>query len=404
MRPTPPERDRIRADREHMSAALDQAALATGRTAPNPGVGCVVIDGAGFLAGSGFTDSRPGGPHAEVVALRQAGSAASGGTLYVTLEPCSHWGRTPPCADAIIAAGIRRVVAALQDPDERVSGAGFRRLREAGIEVVIGPGAAAATRLMEGYLKFKRTGLPFALLKMAMTLDGKIATRSGHSRWVTSAGARSYVQELRDRCDAVMVGIGTVIADDPELTVHREQLRRPELGLPRDPLRVVLDSRLRIGPGARVIKSPGRCMILTTEAAPAESVRRLTDAGAEVVVLESKDGRVAPASAMLYLGQRHVHSVMIEGGAELAASAVSAGLVDRLLVFIAPKIVGDRSAPGPLAGGGPLKMSDALATGRLRVRRFDPDIALETDLCGSKHLRARRTDRLQPSRGGSENG
>jgi len=375
-----------------MREALRQAALGLGRTAPNPAVGCVILNAEGVCVAEGY-HARAGEPHAEAVALQKAGLAAAGGTLYVTLEPCSHWGRTPPCADAIIRAGIARVVAAIPDPDPRVCGQGFARLKSAGVEVVVGIGAAPARRLNEAYLKVKQTGLPFVLLKMAMTLDGRIATRSGDSRWITSPAARAHVQQLRDRCDAVMVGIGTVIADDPRLTVRSGEIPDSPGRTPRSPTRVILDSRARISLEARALQPPGRRLVIVTPAAPASAVGALENAGAEVITVPEKPGipedkspgerdasRVDLPAALRLLAERGLHSILLEGGAEVAAGALAAGLVDRVLFFIAPRILGDREAPGPVGGGGPLWMRDARETGRLRTLRFGPDIAIETDL------------------------
>jgi diaminohydroxyphosphoribosylaminopyrimidine deaminase / 5-amino-6-(5-phosphoribosylamino)uracil reductase len=361
-----------------MRYALAQAELGLGRTAPNPAVGCVILDLAGRMVGAGY-HVRAGADHAEVMALKNAGAAAAGGTLYVTLEPCSHWGRTPPCADAIIRAGVARVIVSMMDPDDRVSGQGLQRLRAAGVEVLVGPGALAARRLNEAYLKFKRYGFPFVLLKTAMTLDGRIATRSGDSRWVTSRAARAYVQQLRDQYDAVMVGVGTVLRDDPALTVRPNEISAAAGREPRSPVRVILDSRARTPPTARVLSEPGRCVILCSEPEPAGAAE-LRARGAEVVALESRGPGVDFRAAMHYIAEQGLHSVMIEGGPRVSASAMTSRLVDRWLVFIAPKLVGDVNAPGPVAGRGPELMEDARPTGRLRVRRFPPDVAVETDL------------------------
>ena len=366
------------ADSAFMRLALEEAEKARGRTAPNPMVGCVVLDRHRNLVGRGFHE-RAGQPHAEVVALEEAGEAARGGTLYVTLEPCSHWGRTPPCADAILRAGIARVVAAMEDPDPRVAGAGFLRLLEAGVEVAPGVEEEAARKLNEAYLKAKRKGLPFLLLKMAMTLDGRTATRSGDSKWITSPVSRSHVQLLRDQYDAVMVGIGTVLRDDPRLTVRPGELP-DSVRSPRNPVRVVLDSRARLPLDANVLHAPGRTIVLATEAADPRAVQALRGAGAIVETLESEGDRVGVRPALEYLVSEGIHSVLSEGGAEVAGSLLEAGLVDRVLFFLAPKLLGDREAPGPVGGVGPLQMSAARPTAELRVLHFPPDIAIETDL------------------------
>ena len=366
------------ADRHAMSAALRQAEKGRGRTAPNPAVGCVILGADGAMVAEGYHE-RVGEPHAEAIALMSAGAAAIGSTVYVTLEPCSHWGRTPPCADALVRAGVRRVVAAIADPDPRVSGAGFRRLRDARIEVVVGIGAAAARRMNEGYLKVKRTGLPFVVLKMAMTLDGKIATQTGDSRWVTSLESRAYVHRLRDASDAVMVGIGTVLADNPALTVRLDTDQQVPGRTPRNPLRIILDSRARLRLDARVLTEPGHCILITSEAADRDALAGLVSAGAEPIIVSAQDGKPDLAHALRCLADRGIHSILCEGGAEVAASLLTCGLVDRLLVFIAPKVIGGRSAPGPVGGEGLARMQDALQCHRLKVHRFGTDLALETE-------------------------
>lgn len=374
-------------DRRHIQAALAQAAHGLGRTAPNPAVGCVIVDRAGVIIAEGFHE-RAGRPHAEVVALEKAGPAAAGSTVYVTLEPCSHWGRTPPCADALIRAGVSRVVAAMADPDPRVQGRGFQRLRDANIEVQVGPGGAAARRLNEGYIKVKQDGLPFLLLKMAMTLDGKIATPTGDSRWVTGPAARSYVQELRDRADAVMVGVGTVLADNPSLTVRPAEFSA-SVCIPRNHARVVLDSRGRLPLDAKVIILPGRRLLMTTDAAPKGALDELRSRGVEVHIVESEGGRVSLPAAMRRLAEEGLQWVLMEGGAEAAASAIRGGMVDRLLFFIAPKILGGSDSPGPVGGEAPYLMDAAHKTGRLHVRRFGPDLAIETDLLTTRFNKAK---------------
>ena len=366
-------------DSAHMQAALRLAERGLGRTAPNPTVGCIIVDREGAVVGEGFHE-RAGDPHAEVNALRLAGSAAAGGTAYVTLEPCSHWGRTPPCVDAVLSARVRRVVVAMQDPDVRVSGRGIQRLRDHGIEVRVGIGAARARRLNEGYLKVKRTGHPFVLLKMAMTLDGRVATSAGDSKWVSSSASRSHVQLLRDEYDAVFVGIGTVLADDPALTVRPLEMPAGTIRSPRSPIRVVVDSRARTPVDARIIREPGQCIVMTTRQADANRLLDLREAGAKVVVVENNNDRVDLRSAMQSLVKEGIHSVLCEGGPELAAAALDAGILDRMLLFVAPKILGDKNAIGPVAGQGNRTMAGALRTGRLKIRRFPPDIAIECEM------------------------
>ena len=316
-----------------MRAALALAARGLGNTRPNPTVGCVIVrDGA--VVGRGWT--APGGrPHAETEALRRAGDLARGATAYVTLEPCCHWGRTPPCTDALIAAGVRRVVVALRDPDPRMDGHGLQRLREAGVVVEEGLLRDEAARLNAGFLKRLARGLPLVTLKLASTLDGRIATRAGESRWITSPGARRLAHALRGRHDAVLAGSGTVLADDPDLSC-----RLPGYA-PVPVLRVVADARLRTPPGARLFSGPGEVVVATRPGHPADAVGRLSAAGGTVLEVPARpDGGLDPEALLRALAARGVTRVLAEGGAALAASLLRAGLVDRLAWFHAPAVMG----------------------------------------------------------------
>lgn len=348
-----------------MRRALKLAARARGRTAPNPMVGAVVVRD-GRLVGEGF-HPRAGEPHAEVFALRQAGEAARGATLYVTLEPCCHYGRTPPCTAAVLAAGIARVVAAMQDPFPRVSGGGLRLLREAGLTVESGLLQPDAEELNRAYLKAVRTGLPWLTLKMAMTLDGKIATRTGDSRWITSEPARRWVHRLRNWNDAVLVGAGTVRADDPELTAR--------LPGARNPLRVIADTHARISRTSRLVATAAEVptLLLAREEA---TTADLEAAGVQVERLPVSGDRLDLEAALRRLVARGVHSVLCEGGGELAAALLERGLVDEVAWFIAPRLVGGRDAPGPLGGPGAERMAEALDLQDVRVRRIGPDLML----------------------------
>jgi diaminohydroxyphosphoribosylaminopyrimidine deaminase/5-amino-6-(5-phosphoribosylamino)uracil reductase len=360
--------ERGQEDARWMRRALQLAERARGRTTPNPLVGAVLVK-EGRVVGEGY-HRRAGEPHAEIVALRAAGPEARGAALYVTLEPCSHHGRTPPCSDAVIQAGVARVVAATKDPDPRVNGRGLATLHAAGIEVEVGLLEAQARRQNEVFFKFVTHGLPFVTLKTAMTLDGKIATRTGDSRWVTGERARAYVHRLRAEHDAIMVGIGTARADDPLLTARRHGARNP--------LRVIVDARAELSLASQI----GRTLcevptvVATTVAAPAARRSALREAGAEVVELPGADGRVDLKALLQELARRPVTSVLLEGGAELAASMLAAGLVDKVICFIAPKIVGGRDAPGPVGGEGLARMADALPLHHVTCRRFGPDYAL----------------------------
>jgi diaminohydroxyphosphoribosylaminopyrimidine deaminase/5-amino-6-(5-phosphoribosylamino)uracil reductase len=334
-------------------------------------VGAVVLDPAGEVAGEGF-HAAPGLPHAERAALERAGSRARGGTIYSTLEPCRHQGRTPPCTDAIIAAGIRRVVAAILDPDPKVSGHGVEQLREAGIEVELGVMSAEAERLNEFYLTQRRTGLPFVSAKFASSLDGKIATHTGESRWITGEAARTHAHWLRHMHDAVVVGITTVIQDDPALSARGGAVD------PRQPLRVVVDSSGRTPVEARLLKEAGGpVLIATTDAAPATALVALREAGAEVVVLPADElGRVDIDKLLEHLGARPLLSLLVEGGGELLGSFFEAGQVDMVYAYIAPMVIGGIAAPGPVGGEGVASIQDALRLTDVETMGLGEDVLI----------------------------
>ncbi len=359
-----------------MRRAIALAQRACGRVAPNPAVGAVLVRD-GNVVGEGCT-KPPGGPHAEIVALAAAGEQARGATLYVTLEPCVHFGRTPPCVDAILRAGIRRVVIALRDPYREVDGRGIAALRAAGLEVELGLEAEAAAEVVAGYLKRLRTGLPEVTVKYAMTLDGRMATRTGHSRWITGEEARRYVHQLRDRHDAILVGVGTVLQDDPELTTRLPAEECGDGG-PHHPVRVVLDSQARTPPHARLLSPalPGRTVIVTTPAAPAQRITALEAAGAEVVTVPAQCGRVDVRAALQALGARGINSLLVEGGGRVLGSLFDAGLVDRVVAFVAPVLVGGVEAPIPLAGRGVETMEEAVRLTAVRVRQLGSDVVIE---------------------------
>ena len=347
-----------------MRRALSLARRSLGGVSPNPAVGAVVVNG-GAVVGEGRSEP-PGGRHAEVVALEQAGAAARGGVMYVSLEPCNHHGRTPPCVDAIVNAGISEVHAAIADPNPLVAGDGAAALRAAGVKVVVGERAAEASTLLEAYLKWVTTRRPFVTVKFAMSLDGKIATRSGQSQWITGERARQHVHELRAASDAVMVGVGTVLVDDPLLTA-RGRRGKP---LERQPLRVVVDSRGRASPGARLFSQPGPVLVAT--AAESRQV-----AGAETVSRALPNGAVDLDWLLEYLGsERHVASVLVEGGETLLGSMFDLDLVDKVVAFVAPTIIGGDEAPTPVGGLGVGTMSAALRLERTKVRRFGRDTAI----------------------------
>ncbi|MGI6547405.1 MAG: bifunctional diaminohydroxyphosphoribosylaminopyrimidine deaminase/5-amino-6-(5-phosphoribosylamino)uracil reductase RibD [Bacillota bacterium] len=355
-------------DGDFMQQAILLAERARGRTSPNPLVGAVVVSQQGQVIGRGY-HARAGGPHAEVVALRQAGELARGATLFVTLEPCCHYGRTPPCTEAIIAAGIRRVVIAALDPNPNMAGKGVQILRENGIKVETGLLELPAKQQNEVFRKYITTKRPFVIAKWAMSLDGKIATASGESKWITGPRARAWGHRLRDEVDAILVGVGTVLADDPQLTT-----RLPSGG--RNPLRIVLDSRARTPAGARVLQAEPGAVIAVTEAADHEHVRQLRRAGAKVVQLPAgKEGIAWPALLDL-LGTWEVSSLLIEGGSRVLGSAWGAGIIDKVICFMAPSVIGGESAPGPVGGAGSDRLDAAARLTNLRVERAGADLVI----------------------------
>lgn len=363
-------------DVAQMRAALALAARGLGNTWPNPAVGCVIVK-EGVVVGRGWT--APGGrPHAETEALRRAGAAARGATAYVTLEPCCHWGRTPPCADALIAAGVARVVVAMQDPDPRVDGAGLRRLREAGIAVASGMLEAEARALNAGFLKRLASGLPLLTLKLATTLDGRIATRAGESQWITGPAARRAAHALRGRHDAVLVGSGTALADDPDLTC-----RLPGFA-PVPTVRVVADARLRLAPSARLFRNPAPVWIATRPGHDEARLAPLRQAGAAILEVPAAGaGEGLDAAALLRaLAAQGLTRVLSEGGAGLAAALLRAGLVDRLAWFHAPAILGGDGRPAaealPLA-----RLAEMPRYRRIALEELGPDLLSEFTSAGA---------------------
>jgi diaminohydroxyphosphoribosylaminopyrimidine deaminase/5-amino-6-(5-phosphoribosylamino)uracil reductase len=366
-----PRVDERAADEAFLRQALDLAQRGLGMCAPNPMVGAVVVhDGA--VVGRGW-HRGPGTPHAEVVALRDAGDRARGGTLYVTLEPCTHTGRTPPCAPAVVEAGIARVVAGLRDPNPAVDGRGFAVLREAGVRVDDGVLGRACSALVEGFVTHVRTGLPFVTLKLASTLDGRTAARDGTSRWITGDEARAEVHLLRARSGAVVVGAGTVAADDPSLTVRLDGYEG------RQPLRVLVDSSGRTPVSRRVFDGEARLVIATTERAGA-AAGAWTAAGADVLTLPTGPFGVSMPALMRALGDRDVLDVLIEGGPELAWTSVEERVADRLVLYVAPKVVGGRAAPGVLGGDGVATIGEAIGAVIASVEMVGTDVRIVADL------------------------
>ena len=358
-------------DRRYLRLACGLARRAAGRTSPNPMVGAVLVR-RGQVVGAGY-HRVAGSDHAEMVALKQAGAKAKDATLYITLEPCSHYGRTPPCVDALIRAGIKEVVAGMRDPNPRVAGRGFQKLQGAGIVVRVGLLEAQCRTMLEAFAKFITQRRPFVTLKLAATLDGKIATARGDSRWISGAQSRALVHRWRNEMDAVLVGGATVRADDPQLTCRRTG--------GRNPYRVVLDSRLRITPTAQLLrhKDSHKTIVATTLRAPVAKRRAIESCGAEVWRLPAQGRQVAWQPLLKKLAARGIVSVLIEGGAAVAASALKHRVVDKVQFFYAPKIIGGdgRAMIDDLAIG---KMANAFALKKVSVRRVGKDLLVSAYL------------------------
>ena len=353
----------------YMSRALSLAQKGEGRTAPNPPVGAVIVRD-GEIIGEGY-HPKAGEPHAEIFALQQAGRLVRGSDLYVTLEPCSHQGKTGPCADAVIAAGIKKVFVGVQDPNPQVAGHGIERLRAAGIEVTRGVLEDECRRLIAPFTRHILSGMPYTIYKTAMTLDGKTATATGDSKWISGESSRLEVHRLRSKVEAIMVGIETVLQDDPHLNT-----RLPEGG--RDPLRVVVDSQLRMPETAAMLSqnSVAKTLIATTAAADEALRQKLELVGAEIVVLPEEEGRVSLSKLWLELGRRNVQTLLLEGGATLAASALRQCLIDRMMVFVAPKMIGGDSEYGIFRGDGCQQIMDAPKLDDIRLERYDEDLLI----------------------------
>ncbi|MDR2877866.1 MAG: bifunctional diaminohydroxyphosphoribosylaminopyrimidine deaminase/5-amino-6-(5-phosphoribosylamino)uracil reductase RibD [Chromatiales bacterium] len=355
-------------DRRFMARALELAARGLYSTHPNPRVGCVLVR-AGEIVGEGWHE-RAGEAHAEVAALRAAGAAAHGATAYVTLEPCQHHGRTPPCVDALLRAGVTRVVAAMEDPDPRNAGAGLAALRAASVQVESGLLAVQAEALNPGFIMRHRGGRPFVRCKLGMTLDGRTATATGESRWITGVAARRDVQRLRARSAAIMTGIGTVLADDPSLTIRLDEidLDQAQAAPTHQPLRVVLDSALHMPHDARLLSQLGNTLIVSAGASNAlEFVSRR---GVEVLACASADGRIDLRALLAILAEREINELLLEAGPTLSGAMLQAGLIDELVLYVAPKLLGDNARglfalPGlnRLAQAPALEVTDMRAVG-----------------------------------------
>ncbi|MDD4561557.1 MAG: bifunctional diaminohydroxyphosphoribosylaminopyrimidine deaminase/5-amino-6-(5-phosphoribosylamino)uracil reductase RibD [Syntrophomonadaceae bacterium] len=359
---------------KYMQKALALAARAQGRTSPNPMVGAVVVKD-NQVVGEGY-HRKAGTPHAEVHALQAAGEAARGATLYVNLEPCSHYGRTPPCADAIVRAGVKKVVVAGLDPNPRVSGRGLKVLQDAGIETLTGVLEQEAQKLNLAFFKYIQTRTPLVSLKVAMTLDGKIATSTGDSRWISGAGSRKYVHQLRNVYDAIMVGIGTVLKDDPMLNTRLEDENI------RDPVRVIIDSKLDLPRFSNIVKTARQQKTIVFCGQQADDARQefLEEAGLTVIQLATDEEKLPLEEVLQVLGEMEIMTLLVEGGGEINGYLIEKHLIDKVYWFIAPKIVGGRAAPTPVGGTGIPQLKDALPLKSMEIQRFDKDILIVAEV------------------------
>lgn len=357
-------------DEVFMQRALELALKAQGRTSPNPIVGAVVVKD-GNIIGEGY-HQRAGTPHAEVHALAAAGETARGATMYVTLEPCSHYGKTPPCARAVAEAGLKRVVVAVLDPNPLVQGRGLEILNQAGIKTTVGVMEAQARRINEFFFKYITTGRPFVTLKMAMTLDGKVATATGDSKWISNEASRRYVHELRNTYDAVMVGIGTVLKDDPRLNTRLEGTDT------RDPIRVIIDSGLDIPLDSQIVQSAPKQPTIVFCGSDSSAVKagRLEKQGIKIMPLESQSDQIPLHTVFDLLGKMNICSVLVEGGGTINGSIIDHHLADKVHWFIAPKIAGGSSAPSPVGGKGVEQMSAACQIADVDLKMFGDDVLI----------------------------
>jgi len=354
-----------------MTRALELAKLGTGYTNPNPLVGAVIVKD-GKIIGEGY-HKKYGDAHAEVNAFNNAKEDVTGATMYVTLEPCSHFGKTPPCANAIIKKGIKKVVIAMEDPNHLVAGKGINILKEHGIEVITGVMEQEAKKLNEVFIKFITSGLPFCILKTAMTLDGKIAAYTGDSKWITNEESRKYVHELRHKFSSIMVGIGTVIADDPLLTTRLDNIDG------KNPIRIIVDTRGTIPLDAKVLKinENTKTIIVTTEAINKEKLKHIKNTGADVIITPLKNDKVDLPYLMKSLGDKKIDSVLLEGGSTLNYSALEDKIVDKVISFIAPKIIGGSLSKTSVGGQGIPYMKDAIPLTDIDINKFSNDVMIE---------------------------
>jgi diaminohydroxyphosphoribosylaminopyrimidine deaminase/5-amino-6-(5-phosphoribosylamino)uracil reductase len=355
---------------DYMEQALSLAKLALGQASPNPAVGAVVVKG-DEVVGQGYTQP-PGSHHAEVIALKQAGEQAGGGVMYVTLEPCCHHGRTPPCTEAIISAGISQVHMAMLDPNPLVSGRGRDELQQAGIKTYLGEHEEEAKEINEAYIKFITTGLPFVTAKFAVSLDGKIATKKGDSRWISAGEARKYVHCLRHISDAIMAGVNTMLADDPHLTTRCSGGKGGTAR--KQPLRVIVDGEGRTPLTARVFSEPGKTLLALGRMATPKEKAAFAEVGAEMLELPAAEGLVDLEKLLRALGEREITSVLVEGGGILFGSLFDQGLVDKVIAFTAPIIIGGAEAKTAVAGRGVDSVADSFRLERVRVEKLGDDL------------------------------
>lgn len=359
-------------DQRFMKLALESAEKAKGRVSPNPLVGAVLVKGENIIA-QGY-HARYGDEHAEIKALKIAGAEAKGATLYTNLEPCCHHGKTPPCVEEIVKAGVSRVVIAIKDPNPLVNGKSIKILKSKGIEVKLGIKEKAAQRLNEYFIKYITTQTPFVILKAAMSLDGKVATKMGHSKWVTNELSRKCVHQLRNQIDATLVGIETILRDNPQLTTRLDDVPC------RDPKRIVIDSLLRVPIKARIFTQDSKAenIIVTTHNASAERLKRIESAGGRVLFAKAAErNRIDLQDMIKELGKLRIVSLLIEGGPGINASAMEEGIVDKVIMFISPMIIGGKFAPSAIQGNGVARLEDSVRLYDVRIKRLSDDIMVE---------------------------
>jgi diaminohydroxyphosphoribosylaminopyrimidine deaminase/5-amino-6-(5-phosphoribosylamino)uracil reductase len=358
----------MKEDDQWMKRVLRLAEKGRGRTSPNPMVGAILVK-EDKVVGKGF-HAKAGEAHAEIIALQRAREDARGAVLYVNLEPCTHYGKTPPCAPRVIETGVRRVVIGMEDPNPLVRGKGIETLKRAGLDVRVGILERECRRLNEAFCKYILEKEPFVILKVAATLDGKIATRDGDSKWISGEASRRFVHQLRDQVDGVLVGIGTILKDDPLLTTR---IKRG-----RDPYRIVLDSRLEIPEKARVIgEFPEKVIIVVTELVPEDQIERLGKRGVRILTVDSKEGKIDLKSCLSRLAEIGIMSLLVEGGTQVNGSFLDEGLIDKLLLFLSPKLIGDHRAPGIFGGRGVSSLQEAIPLKEMKAKRIGEDILLE---------------------------